>query len=396
MGDNQSLLLILGVLYLVECLVWIPRGTVVLTSWLSRRFQLRHPGALLGNGRGSWHLAAPLPPLGTVLFCQQFPVSISPHALYAYSALCLEPGDRLRHSGQWWPWDKIETISTRNRTVQINGTAFCQTSSTGTARFLSNWLRKIRSATPGDRPRLIRQWIQAMLAKDTIRARWQAFQAHNRTLRFLTNLAFVYLFIAVPCLLWRHGWVHVGWWLLGGMLAQTTTIALLFHRAHRALFPQAGEERFKRVLTMLLAPPAALRAAELLGRPLLEHFHMLAVAGLLLPPERFAALGRQFLIDLHYPMLPICPSPNPERVATEQWFRNTLLASTEQFLQEAGLQPENVLSPPLPGEPANRSYCPRCNTQFLREGGTCLDCGGRSLWPLSGRQLAVEPQSAIP
>ena len=221
--------------------------------------------------------------------------------------------------------------------------------------------------------------------------RWRDFQTRAWSLRILSNGLFVYLFLVVAPLILRYGFGQFGLWLLAGMLAQTIPIAVLFRRAHMSLYPDAGEERLKPFVTMLLAPPAAIRAYDLLARHLLENFHPLAVARVLCSPNRFKSFARQALLDMRYPLLPVCPTNEPEPVATEQWFRTARRKAAEKFVQQAGLKPDELTVLPGPTEPANQSCCPRCGAQFVTRTGTCSDCGGRPLEPFN-LNPEIEPQ----
>ena len=55
--------------------------------------------------------------------------------------------------------------------------------------------------------------------------------------------------------------------------------------------------------------------------------------------------------------------------------------AADQFVQRAGLKPDELTAMPGPTEPANQSCCPRCGAQFVTRTGTCSDCGGRPLEP---------------
>jgi hypothetical protein len=206
-------------------------------------------------------------------------------------------------------------------------------------------------------------------------------RSRSGPVRVLSNALFVYLFAVVVPLVCRFGFGQFGAWLLAGMLAQTITIAVLFRRAHAALHPGADEERFKPFLTMLLAPPTAIRAPDILARHLLENFHPLALARVLCPRESFEEFARQVLLDSRYPLFPVSPKSDPAAVAAEQWFRDAAMNAVEKYVASAGLQPVGLTAPPLPAEPANRSYCARCGAQFVMTEGSCADCGGRPLQP---------------
>ena len=80
MSDLELLFLVLVVIYGWECACWVRRGSVALRTWFGRRWRLAHPGELLGNQRGGFVFAPPLPPLGTVLTGNQYPLSLSAEA----------------------------------------------------------------------------------------------------------------------------------------------------------------------------------------------------------------------------------------------------------------------------------------------------------------------------
>jgi hypothetical protein len=134
---------------------------------------------------------------------------------------------------------------------------------------------------------------------------------------------------------------------------------------------------------MLLAPPSAVRAHDVLSRHLLENFHPLALAEVLCAPETCQAFARQVLLDLRYPAFPVWPTNEAGPSSTEQWSRAVWLEAVENFVRRAGWKPEALVAPPRPLEPGNRSYCPRCGAQFIARKGTCADCGGRPLLPFA-------------
>ena len=63
MGELESLLLVLALIYLSECLVWVPRGALAFSSWRGIRFGIRFSGSWIGNQHGGLLLSNPLPPL---------------------------------------------------------------------------------------------------------------------------------------------------------------------------------------------------------------------------------------------------------------------------------------------------------------------------------------------
>ncbi|HYT61766.1 MAG TPA: hypothetical protein VEL06_16430 [Haliangiales bacterium] len=381
MGELESLLLVLALIYLSECLVWVRRGALALGTWWGKSFRILYPGALLGNQRGGLLLANPLPPLGTLFLSPLVPFSLSPQGALAYSSACLNPAGRPAQTARYFRFAEIREVARDGRKVRVNGRIFLRAISTFSARHWVDALRRLRKLGEAERAKAIKGWIHESLDAGEISRRLKECRSRARPLRLLSNALFAYLFLFVVPLVWRFGLGPYGLWLLAGMLAQTITIALLFRRAHQTLHSEADEERLKPFLTMLLAPPTAIRAPDLLARHLLERFHPLAIAKVLCSPENFESFARQVLLDLRHPLFPVCPTNDPDALAAEHWFRAAQEEAITKFLLRVDLKPDDLVAPPKPAEPANQSYCPRCRAQFVLREGHCADCGGRPLEP---------------
>lgn len=379
MGDLESLLLVIAAIYLTECAVWVRRSSVAAQQGWGSQWRLRHPGVVLGNAYGAIVFANPLPPLGTVLPGHPFPVSLSPQAMLSFTAVCLDAGGRPPQAARWLRYADAQSIVTEGKSVLVNGTSFVKVSSPTAARRLAGLLRELKALSENDRAAAIRRALAATLDAKAARQRWEEFQSRSASLRWLGNLLFVYLFVMAPGLIWYFGFRLAGLWVAAGLLAQTFTIGWHFWRAHGALYPGGSEERFAPFLTMLLAPPTAIRAHDLLARRLVENFHPLAVAAAFCPGAPFQRLARRVLLDLRFPVLPAAPSSEAAVVQTEERFRGVLLEECEQAVERAGRKPSELAQPPARSEATHRSYCPRCDAQYEVEKGICADCGGRAL-----------------
>ena len=379
MGDLESLLLVIAAIYLTECAVWVRRSSMAVQRGWGSQWRLRHSGEVLGNAHGAVVLSNPLPPLGTVLLSHPFPVSLSPQAMLSFTAICLDAGGRPPQSARWLRYPEAQTIGTEGSSVLVNGTVFSKTSSPTAARRLAGLMRDLKAFSEKERAPVIRRALAATLDAKAVRQRWEEFQVQSPRLRSLGNVLFVYLFGIAPGLIWYFGLRYAWPGVVAGLLVQTFNIGWHFWRAHGALYPGGSEERFTPFLTMLLAPPTAIRAHDLLARRLVENFHPLAVAEVFCPGAPFQRLARRVLLDLRFPVLPSAPSSEAAVVQTEEWFRGVLLDECEKAVEHAGLKPSELTQPPERLEAAHRSYCPRCDAQFVVEVGTCADCGGRAL-----------------
>jgi hypothetical protein len=377
MGDLESLLLVLAVIYLTECLVWVRRGAVAVASYWGKRWRFWHPGAVLGNSRGATFLANPLPPFGAVVVGYQFPISASPQAVYSFTAASINPGWRPSQVGRLVRYDELRTVTFEGKNVLTNDALFCRAPSAASARRLAEWLHTLKLMPEAQRSDAIRTAVADALDPEKVRARWSEYRDQSKLLQRLSTVLFAYLFFAAPALLWSLGFRVAGIGVAAGLLVQTFTIGWLFHRAHRRLYPNGAEDRFVPFLTMLLAPPTAIRARDLLARHLMDEFHPLAVTQVLCSRADLKAMARHALRDLYFPMLPLSASAASDAIQTEGWFRRLVLDETEKLLTRAGLNPVELLAPPVISEEVHRAYCPRCHAQFVSADVVCGDCGGR-------------------
>lgn len=376
MTDLQLLYVVLVALYLWECACWARRGSVAFRTWLGRKWRPADPGTTLGNQRGGFVFAPPLPPLGNILLGAQLPFSLSPQALFAYVASWVNPGGRPPQTNRLFLFDEIKTVTGLGRKLVINGELFLIAGSTANAVRLSKVVNDMRQLPAAKRAAAVERLIADSLDIKAIKKRWQELETSTAHLRPLTNWLFLYLFGLAPLVIWRFG-LSANWpALLVVLLVTTASIMFFFRRAHRRLYPLAEDERFSQTLMVLLYPALAIRARDLLSRPLFEPFHPLALARVFCPERVFLQFAARVVRELKYPAMPVCPTAEPAAQDAERHSRELLLQAVEKFTAKNGASFDELLKAPLPADESCRSYCPRCLAQFTAESGTCLDCGG--------------------
>jgi hypothetical protein len=384
MSDVQLLFVVLAALYAWECAGWLRRGSVAFVTWFGRDWRAVHPGTLAGNTNGGFILAAPLPPLGTLHIANQFPLSLSPDGVLAFVSTNVNPGWRAAQNGGFVRWAYLDTMRVRGKKLFANGGLFLVAATPGVARHLNAELQRLAKLSPAQREIAIAGMRRGTFDRRAIQSRLKDYQARSPAVRRLGNALFLYLLVIVPGLIWYFGLGRTWLGLLVGLLSLTVSTAIFFGRAHRALYPAAGDARFAHTLTIALAPSSALRAHDALSRPLLENFHPLAVAKQLLSDHEFRPFARRVLLDLRHPAMPLGMSEQPEVVATEAHSRHALLAAAEEFLMQHGLAPDELGRAPAPADASCRSFCPRCDAQFTTLTGQCVDCGGLAVVELQG------------
>jgi hypothetical protein len=379
MSDVELLFVVLAVLYVWECTCWLRRGAVAFSTWLGRGWRAWHPDTLIGNQNGGFILASPLPPLGTLFVASQFPLSISADGVLAFVATNVNPGWRPVQSGRFVRFEDIRETRADGRRLIINGERWAACSSPGLARRCAEHLHQLAKLKPAPRAAAIGESLHGAFDASAVERLRQEYEKRAKRVRGLSNGLLGYAFVVVPAVIWHFGFKLSWLSLLAGLLGLTSATAFFFFRAHRALYPKAGDERFTHTLTILLAPTTAMRAHDALSRPLLENFHPLALAKVLLPEKDFREFAQRLLRDLRHPAWPLCPNENPGAREVEAQARRALQSVAEQFLKENGVGLDALCQPPIPTDDACRAYCPRCHAQFTSTEATCTDCGGLPL-----------------
>jgi len=378
-SDLELLFLVLVCLYGWECACWLRRGSVGFRTWLGRRWRAVHPGALVGNQHGSFILAPPLPPLGYILTGNQFPLSLSAEGVFAYVSPTVNPGPRPQQTGLFFRFDKIQSAEVKGKKLLINGAMAVKAYSPGSAQYLASCVRQLVKAPASERAAAIEKIFRDTFDSKAAKNRWREFQKQTGAMRWLVNALFLYIFVLVPGVIWHLG-LRLSWMgLLAGLLVLTASIAIEFRRAHKVFYPEAEDERFTHFLTTLLSPVTAIRAQDILSRPLLETFHPVAIAAVLCTPEEFRELAGRVVRDVQFPAMPVCPASQPEAESTERAARAALRKVLEAFLKRHKIEPDDLMRAPQPLDDACRAYCPRCLSQFTDKQGSCFDCGGLQL-----------------
>ena len=375
MSDRESLLLALVVLHLLEGVLWLSHGTLLFRRDLRRRFGWVQPGATVGNRRGGFVLVSPLPPFTGVFAAKPLPLAISAEGVAAFQTEVLPGTTTLQRSGRSIGWAMLKDVHADERKLRLNGDVFFEGDSVHQAHELAKLLRQLSDAGDGNRPALIRAFVEERLDPKALRKTLADFDQSTSFLRTASLVLTVFFLILCPLTVWRFGWMPALWFILPVLLLQTALITAKLRKVHRGLYPKADEDRFRLTLLCLLAPLVAMRAPAILSRSLLEGFHPLAVAAGLLDKESFKSIARGWWRDLTHPLLPAAPGDDAAAGIVES-FRALQRDAVERFLAGQGISAEELLKPAARTDSSHTLYCPRCETQFTSTAAHCRECGG--------------------
>lgn len=390
LSDGEWILVTLAVLYFFESGVWIPRGAVLLaTNFLGRKMQPRE-GIWFANERGGIHLL-PLTPWSWGVISQLWPVSLAPRGAYAYVAQSLDDKIRFAHENVFWEWSVIEKVESTGHEVRVNGQKFVKVCSTVLAQRLLTDLRRIGKKPEAKRPAAIDKVLQQITDSELVKQRLAAALDLAAWVSAPAKGLWLTSFVIIPLKLWLplDGRIPPPptWWVLmlffSFWIWSVVAYALCMRRLRRKLELPALKSH---TWSLLLSPASAMRAQDRLVREVVADCHPLSVAAVTTAPEVFSAFTRRMLRDLWHPLQPVCASNDEAAQEAEAWFRYRLSETLEQRATEAGVPLADVKEPPIADGADARTFCPRCEMQFVTESGVCTDCGGIALQSFESEQ----------
>jgi len=381
MSDGQALLLVLGLLYLSECLIWLPRNSVAFVSPNGRLWRAVLASARYGNSQGALMFMNPLPPLSAVYLGHPLPVSFSPQHACAYISQAWTPVGRPKQTGSVVRYEDMDSVNASGKNVEVNGRLFVKCPSSHMAGQVAGILEKLASLPEPGRAEELKRILAKRFDSKGIRAAIEDCAERTRRLRALCNLLLVYLFLVAPLVAWRFGVTRALIPAAAVMLLTAAAVSVLFHRSHKLLYPAAREERITSLLKMVLCAPIAIRAVDLVSRERLSAFDPLAIASVLCQRPDFGKLARRVICDLQHPIR--IALPDEDAAAAERWHRTALEDTLTEFLRESGMDVSALVKPPSPQDESCQSYCPRCECQYAVPAGECRDCEGIRLMPFS-------------
>lgn len=369
------LLFVLLILYVAECAVWVPAGSIAFRLPFNPERPMRMITKLRTVPRSSIVFAFPFPLRSEVIVCSPLPVFLSPGGIVAGPGFIVDV-----RRDEFAAFEDVLQIEAELRKLLVNGMAFVATASEVQATELASLLKRVRKRTLKERAAEIEKELAHSLDPACACSRLKEYTEKTSDLSLDSLVLLFVIFVVSPILVWRWGLVATWPFLLAYVVLNVSLIAWDFHRANRDLFPTTGITRWSTITMILLSPPAALRAAKYLARDIGHGYHPLAFAASRCSNKEFRALASWVLREVMF--VPDTSISLDKRSADcTQWFRRKFQNAVLALVHKQGDHPEELLAPPLRESDRVQSYCPRCLSQFVIYDGVCTDCGRISLRP---------------
>lgn len=323
MSDGEQLLLILSLVYLSGCIIWVNRRMVLFVSGIGRTWKAVVADYRWGNSSGRVFLLNPFPPLGFLCMSKLLPVSISPTNIVAYNAQTIGNSGRPRQAGQIAPIGPNMKFSRRDSALVVNGKTFCNIGDIETAHKLVVLLNKIKGRDENERDRAICEFWRERLDLRGVKKHIRTVFAASRDMRLFCSMVFVVTFAVLPL---TTIWYGIGRTVLlgaGVLFLSAVTICLMYHSCNKRYYPACREGLWGDIMKMVLCPPSAVRAGDLIMEKLSARLDALPLAALLLHGSERDVFLTEYLADLESADV---PDKMPDVVrSTCLWQNQTIL-----------------------------------------------------------------------
>jgi hypothetical protein len=371
-SELAELYLIFVVLYLFECLAWVPRRAVGFFGLLGRR---RARVAFRPNvgWSSSVVVGQPWPPLAPPWFGEPLPFALDPQGITLTEA----DGGRLA-------WEALAPIVARDSRVESGEQLSCKLASRHVAKRVAEALEKIRVASPKKRAGELGRFLDARFDVAAARARWQAFARSVRPLRVLSNALWLALFGGLGVAVGTQNMLYL-------LAAAALTLllwpvnAFVFTRTLRKqawLAKADGPDLSKRLVTVL-SPLSAVRAVDVIARELWANLEPLAVATVLLGPRELSSFARPLLV-----------AAEAREGDPLSWWHAELRLRMLHVLAEREIRVEALLAPPIREGTHVTRYCPACLAQYEGGAGSDGTCPNDTCHDIPLRAFASEVKPA--
>ena len=373
MIDFSVLLVVVLLLYVLECVVWVPAGSVAFRLPSSSKRPIRmltRPNPMARSG-----IAFSLPfSIGSgVIVCSPLPISVCPQGVASGSQFMA--GSKHHDFIFFKDMNKIEPSG---KTLLINGDVFVATASEIQAAELGKILKRLKRQQLKDRPGEIERELAHSLDASYMDSRLKEYIEKTQRLAVDSLALSVIIFLAAPIVVWKWGLLAAWPFLFPVLLLNMLLIAWDFRRVARELFPKTGEGHWKAIMTIILSPPAALHPTKHLALDFGRDCHPLALAAARCSETDFRELASWVLRDTMFaPEMGESTDRQAEDCA--KWFRQRFQNAVSSLLSYKGYRPEGLIAPPPRESERVQAYCPRCLCQFVIPEGICRDCGEISL-----------------
>jgi len=347
-------------LYVLDCIQFVSRHHLLLSSLAGRRFRLHRAGVYLTG----------VLPFGRTFLAHDLPLWVTTKGIYYLPAN--SPAPQFADQPADWQFisfRELKSLQTDGKSVTLNGDEKIKFSSAASAQRWVSLIKELQHHAPSDRANRIGALLgQTQRISRLLRLR----KLHAKVLSYLDmtgSLLFFGTFILLPLALYSPLKHRVQFNLLIMLIAAIylATLILAFQN-HRILYTGDRSGRAQFLLSLVFSPVNAIHAGCCLTKDLYSRFDYLALCACFLSQEAFSSLIRREAIRIESHLSPAHGKDWNEFWQLKKDALNSLLTQMDVSMADITKAPEKQ-------DPTAEWYCPACLTEYIKNAEICFDCG---------------------
>jgi hypothetical protein len=350
-----DLFVALALLYLIQCVAWLPAGATWLLATRSGVRSAEGPGFRL----------QPLRPAARAVVGLRFPLESAGGVLRARGHA--SGWRRDREAGDPVPLEQLAAAEARELLVFSGKRVLARGTDAAHAERIAALLRDLAGAEPAVRRKRADAALRESLSLSAAGQARDRFDDATGWLAAASDSYAVALLVLTPAAA-----LFVGSELT--LVIGAPALALLhvltlvaFGRAHARLAPERRAERWQALLGVAFYPPGLLRGHALLRAGMLGRFQPAALALALLPRDAARDFLRAELVLAEARGSEVAPELG---FSLERCQHDALLA----LVEESGESLASLCAAPARSDPLALAFCPACHCEYRRGDGDCSDC----------------------
>lgn len=362
LSDTELILIVVGVFYLSECILWLPEMAVAFSSTFGK-LRIANSPVFLRRANSQAALLSPFPWSHCVV-AEDSPLAISPDGI----SILTGP-----QAGKFISLNLLKSIVADKNFLRLDQ-ATVRFATVSAARHFSAFLQTIQDTPQAERESAIKANAQSRHSLPDLAARLETVERSTSSQRAISTFMFLWIFgygpflyytvEPQPGLLVRY-FAPLGIvWLLG---------IVLFALARFKLFSLPYSEHAGQIATMFFSPAAVMRAAQSITREAFSDFDPSTVAVSCLHPNQLEEFLSKRLRNLKYPFVADFPDASEEFRETCLWHSQLQLSLLQEMLAAENIDVDQLLKPPEVDYGA-LSWCLRCLAQYTHAEGVCSNC----------------------
>jgi hypothetical protein len=342
LSDLAELYLVFLVLYLFECLAWVPRRTVGFFAFAGHYW-----GRTAFRPNTSWSgsvlFGKPWPPLSPPWLAEPLPFALDPQGITRFD---LEEAHLA--------WEELVPISARGNRVESGKLLLATLVSRKGAADLAEALERTRTLPAKKRESALRKFLDTRFDLDAPLARQKVFQKSALVLRVISNALWLSLFGGLCVAVFTQNLlILLCAAAMSLLLWPINSLVFLLTLRKATWLPRVHWPDLSKRLVVMLSPLSGVRGADLLAREVWANLDPMTVAVALFPHRNLTAFARPRLVAMQ--------TRQGDELA---WWRTEIRQRMERVLAAKNFNVAAILAPPKRENTYVETYCPCCLAQY--------------------------------